>query len=128
MRVLVIDDSKAMRSIIKNILLDCFGHEFGFEIVEAGAGKEALEQLASFKDISLALVDWNLPDMTGHDFILTVRSKKEYNDVPLMMVTTETALSQVAMALKAGANEYLMKPFTKEMFLDKLTILGIPYK
>ena len=74
--------------------------------------------------ISLALVDWNMPRMNGLDFVRRLRSDPRYSSVLLMMVTTETQVEQMMQALEAGANEYVMKPFTKEIIADKLRLLG----
>ena len=121
MQALVIDDSKAVRSIIGKIM-----RELGFEkIVEAGDGREALSQLKDQGKPHIALVDWNMPEMNGYEFVCTVRADQTYDDVPLMMVTTETEMEQVIKALEAGANEYVMKPFTKDILREKLMILGL---
>jgi two-component system, chemotaxis family, chemotaxis protein CheY len=120
MRALVIDDSTAVRIIIKRILA-----ELGFEVHEAADGKDALERLKSIGGFQLAMVDWNMPVMNGYDLICTIRADHSLDGLKLMMVTTETELSQVAKALQAGANEYVMKPFTKDMILEKLTLLGL---
>ena len=120
MRVLVIDDSKAIRLILGKIL-----QEIGFETVEACDGVDALEKLKSDGKIDLALVDWNMPEMNGYEFVCAVRKDPNYEDLRMMMVTTETEMSQVVKALEAGANEYVMKPFTKEMILEKLNVMGI---
>lgn len=121
MRALVIDDSKAVRSIIGKIM-----RELGFgEIVEAGNGLEALERLKEKGKPQIALVDWNMPEMNGYEFVCAVRADSAYDDVPLMMVTTETEMAQVITALEAGANEYVMKPFTKDVLREKLIILGL---
>lgn len=119
MRALVVDDSRAMRRIIREIL-----SEFEFDVVEATNGKEALAHLAEMEVPELALVDWNMPEMNGYDLLCTLRGESRYDDLRVMMVTTETEVSQVAKALEAGANEYLMKPFTKEMMTAKLELLG----
>ena len=122
MRALVIDDSRAIRLILGNIV-----KEIGFDVLEAGNGLEALEQLKNAdSNIDLALVDWNMPEMNGYEFVCAVRKDSQYDDLLLMMVTTETEMSQVVKALEAGANEYLMKPFTKEMILEKLNVMGLP--
>ena len=121
MRALVIDDSKAVRSIIGKIM-----RELGFgEVVEAGNGLEALERLKEKGKPQIALVDWNMPEMNGYEFVCAVRADSAYDDVPLMMVTTETEMAQVITALEAGANEYVMKPFTKDVLREKLIILGL---
>jgi two-component system chemotaxis response regulator CheY len=120
MLALVIDDSRAVRAIIRNIL-----REMGTEVVEAGDGREALEQLRQNPDVELILVDWNMPEMNGLDFIRTVRTQSSYDGVRIVMVTTETEAQQVARALDAGANEYVMKPFTKEILVAKLNLLDV---
>ena len=120
MKALVVDDSKAMRSILKRILKD-----LGFEVFEAANGQEGLERLAKVGAPDLALVDWNMPEMNGLEFVRAVRSDPAYNNLRLMMVTTETETERVAAALEAGANEYIMKPFPKDALIEKLTMLGI---
>jgi two-component system, chemotaxis family, chemotaxis protein CheY len=121
MRALVIDDSSAVRHIIRRILTDV-----GFEIHEAADGQQALERLKAVGGFDIALVDWNMPVMNGYDLICAIRADHAHDPLKLMMVTTETELSQVAKALQAGANEYVMKPFTKEMIFEKLSLLGFP--
>lgn len=121
MQALVIDDSKAVRSIIGKIM-----RELGFaEIVEAENGREALNQLKAKGKPQIAMVDWNMPEMNGYEFVCAVRADSAYDDVPLMMVTTETEMDKVIKALEAGANEYVMKPFTKDILREKLMILGL---
>ncbi len=120
MRALVIDDSKAIRIILTKIL-----KEIGFSVFGAENGLKALDCIRDEGKMDLALVDWNMPEMNGYEFICEVRKNAELNDMQMMMVTTETEMSQVIKALKAGANEYLMKPFTKEMILEKLSLMGI---
>jgi two-component system, chemotaxis family, chemotaxis protein CheY len=120
MRALVIDDSRAMRAILGKIL-----KELGFEVTEAGHGREGLERLQQVEKPQLALVDWNMPEMNGLEFIRAVRADHTYDDMRLMMVTTESETSAMISALEAGANEYVMKPFTKDVILEKLAILGI---
>lgn len=121
MRALVVDDSRAVRMMLKRMLA-----EAGFdELFEAGDGKEALERLDEIGAPDVILVDWNMPEMNGLDLVRAVRSDAERRDVPIVMVTTETEINQVVRALAAGANEYVMKPFTKEIISDKLDLLGI---
>jgi two-component system chemotaxis response regulator CheY len=120
MRALVIDDSRAVRIIIGNILRD-----IGMEVVEAGNGREALDQLKHHPDVELVLVDWNMPVMNGLEFIQAVRAQRSYDGLRLLMVTTETETDQVLRALNAGANEYVMKPFTKDILLAKLSLLDV---
>ena len=118
---MVIDDSRAMRGILKRILLP-----LGFEIREAGNGKDALDQIWD-NDLkpALALIDWNMPEMNGLEFVMAVRKQKHLRQMTLMMVTTESEHGQIVRALAAGAHEYVIKPFTAEAIVEKLTYLGL---
>lgn len=120
MRVLLIDDSRAIRRIIGDMM-----QSLGFEVTEACNGIEALQRLEEFGAPDICFVDWNMPEMNGLEFIKAVRAKKEYYDLPLMMITTETEMERMAQAFVAGVNEYVMKPFDREMIIEKLNILGI---
>ena len=120
MRALVIDDSRAMRRIVARILAD-----LGYDIVEAADGQQALDVLASGPLPELACVDWNMPVMDGLTFVSKVRANREWRDLTLMMVTTESEQSQIVRALAAGAHEYLIKPFTADALRDKLLLLGL---
>ena len=120
MRVLVIDDSRAMRAILKNILFD-----EGFDVAEACNGQDGLNVLQQIGAPDLILVDWNMPEMNGLEFITYIRSGTQYPKVKILMVTTETEMTNVVKALESGADEYLMKPFSKKMLHEKLEILGL---
>ncbi len=120
MRVLVIDDSRAMRAILGKLM-----SELGFDVVTAAHGLEGLERLEEDDAIRLVLVDWNLPEMNGYEFTLAVRSDSGYDDVRLIMVTTETEQASVQKALDAGVDEYVMKPFTRETLVEKLSLLDL---
>lgn len=120
MQALVIDDSRTTRLILKQIL-----KQFGFEVSEAGDGKEALDVLARMERADLVLVDWDMPVMNGYEFLNAVRAQRVYDRLPLMMVTAHTETECVALALEAGANEYVMKPFTEDVIREKLELLGI---
>ena len=120
MRALVIDDSRAVRFIIAKIL-----DELGMEVLHAANGLEGLEQLKQAPDVDLMLVDWNMPEMNGLEFITAVRSRRAYDGVRILMVTSEAEGAQVARALQAGADEYLMKPFTRDVLVAKLGLLDI---
>jgi two-component system chemotaxis response regulator CheY len=118
-RVLVVDDSRAMRGILARILGSC-----GFAVVEAANGRQAYELLQSGESVDIALVDWNMPEMNGYDFICAVRQSHDWDAMPIMMVTTEAEVEQMTRALEAGANEYVMKPFTSDIIAGKLALLG----
>lgn len=121
MLALVIDDSRAMRMILRRILLDA-----GFDVVEAGDGQQALDVVAAAPEVpALALIDWNMPVMNGLEFVKAVRAEPAYKAMTLMMVTTESEHGQIVRALAAGAHEYVIKPFTAEAILDKLSLLGL---
>lgn len=120
-RAMVIDDSRAMRMILSSTLT-----ELGYEVSTAGNGQEALEYLADEKPgLQLMLVDWNMPGINGLEFVKRVRTMPFYASSALMMVTTETEVEQMVMALEAGANEYVMKPFTADIIADKLRLMGL---
>lgn len=120
MRALVIDDSRAVRIIIGQIL-----RELGMDVLVAGNGAEALEQIKQNPDVDLMLVDWNMPEMNGIDFIRAVRSQREFDAARILMVTSEAQSDHVTEAINAGANEYLMKPFSKEVLVAKLNLLDV---
>lgn len=120
MAALVVDDSKAMCSLLGHILRGA-----GFEVIEASDGQEALDYLQGTHTINLVLVDWNMPSMDGYAFLHAVRALPDYHLLCVMMVTAESEIEQVSKALAAGADEYLMKPFTRDAVLEKLNLLGI---
>lgn len=120
MHALVIDDSRAMRMILRRVLAGA-----GFTCSEAGDGREALDLLESGLLPDVCLIDWNMPVMDGYTFVTRVRKVPQWRNVTLMMVTTESEHSQIVAALAAGAHEYVIKPFTAEAILDKLALLGL---
>ena len=120
MRALVVDDSKTMRSVLRMILKGS-----GFEVTEAGNGREALASLETSGTPDVALVDWNMPEMNGYEFLCAARSRPELETMKIVMVTTETELGQMQNALQRGADEYVMKPFTRDSITEKLQLLGL---
>ena len=107
MRVLVVDDSKTMRRIVKGVL-ETVG---ATAVEEAVDGQDALSKVDAFKP-DLILLDWNMPVMDGLTFVKAFRGKGM--KTPVIMVTTEAGKSQVVEAIKAGINNYAVKPFTPE--------------
>ena len=122
MKVLIVDDSRATRAILKRIL-----KPLGCECIEAADGQKGLVQLQDHPDTVVALVDWNMPNMDGLQFVQAVRSDDSNADVLLMMVTTESEIQRVSFAMDAGANEYIVKPFTQDIIVQKLRILGLDF-
>jgi two-component system chemotaxis response regulator CheY len=120
MRALVVDDSRAMRLILGRVL-----RERGYDVAEAGDGREALQVLGSGPLPDVILVDWNMPVMNGLELVQTVRADGAYAGVRVVMVTTESEATHVMQALEAGADEYLFKPFTPEAVAEKLGMLGL---
>src|SRR5579862_7972380 len=117
-QAMIVDDSRAVRMVISRDLAG-----LGYEVSAAADGLEALERLR--EEISLVLVDWNMPRMNGLEFVEKLRADPRYAAVKVMMVTTETEVEQMIKALAAGADEYVMKPFTQEILADKLRIMGL---
>ena len=119
-KALVVDDSRAMRTILSQSL-----KEAGFaEVSQAANGREGYEFLVGHPDTELCLVDWNMPEMTGIQMVEAVRKEDALGSVRIMMVTTETEAAHMQRAIEAGANEYVMKPFTKDVIAQKLRVLG----
>ncbi|GGQ63112.1 response regulator [Couchioplanes azureus] len=121
MLAMVVDDSRAMRAILRRLLAAT-----GCEVVEADNGRSALDALNTMETIpDLALVDWNMPEVNGLEFIGAVRAQPQLRDITLMMVTTESDPRQIVKAMAAGAHEYIIKPFTADVITDKLSFLGL---
>ena len=113
MKILVVDDSSTMRRIIKNTL-----SKIGFEDAdEAEDGADALKKMGG---IELVVTDWNMPNMDGLTLVKTLRSNPVFKNVPIIMVTTEAAKNEIIEAIKAGVNNYVIKPFTQEVFKQKI--------
>jgi two-component system chemotaxis response regulator CheY len=120
-KALVVDDSRAVRMILAKNL-----KELGYEVREAANGKEALDVIeAEGAAVKLVLADWNMPEMNGIDLLKRLRQNPQLSSLVVVMVTTETELDQMAAALEAGANEYVMKPFTKDILVEKLQLIGV---
>ena len=121
LKLLVVDDSSTMRRIIKNTL-----QRLGFEdVLEAEHGVEAWQILERTPDVNVLITDWNMPEMNGLDLVRKVRAEKRYENMPIIMVTTEGGKAEVITALKAGVNNYIVKPFTPQVLKEKLEdVLG----
>ena len=122
MKILVVDDSSTMRRIIVNTL-----GRLGYKDVVQGAdGVEAWDALQNNPDIGVVITDWNMPNMNGLELVKKIRAEEKYIDVPIIMVTTEGGKAEVITALKAGVNNYIVKPFTPQVLKEKLqAVLGV---
>ena len=115
MKILLVDDSRTMRNIQKKILETLGSVEFS----EASDGLEALKAIESTPGgFQLILIDWNMPNMDGITLVGRVRMTDK--KTPLIMVTTEAEKSRVLEAIKAGVNNYALKPFTPDALLEKV--------
>ncbi|MFZ5452932.1 MAG: response regulator [Thermodesulfobacteriota bacterium] len=115
MKVLVADDFATMRKIVRNIL-----KQIGFDdIVEAEDGQAAL-QVLKHENIGLVVTDWNMPNMTGLELLEKIRKDPKTANLPVLMVTAEGLKENVVAAVKAGVNNYVVKPFTAEVLQEKL--------
>jgi two-component system chemotaxis response regulator CheY len=122
-RALVIDDSRVARAMVTRALAGLY------EISQADCAEAALETLdtlAGSDPFALVVVDWNMPGMTGVEFVRQLRMSDSYADVKILMITTEVETQGVITALEAGVDEYLMKPFSRAAVLEKLALLGLP--
>lgn len=122
MKLLVVDDSSTMRRIIKNTL-----QRLGYEdIYEAENGVEAWDILDKNSDMGVLITDWNMPEMNGLDLVKKTRADERFTDIPIIMITTEGGKVEVITAIKAGVNNYIVKPFTPQVLKEKLeVVLGV---
>lgn len=123
MKMLIVDDSKAMRTFLGYI-----AQEISFITTEACDGREGLKTLIQNdprEPFDVALVDWEMPNMNGLEFVQAVRRNQDFSELKLLMVTTLNSTERIAEALNSGASDFLMKPVTKEMLSEKLQILGV---
>jgi len=114
MKFLVVDDSATMRRIVVNSLKR-IGYD---ECVEAGDGAEALEAFDG--SIGFVITDWNMPNMSGLDFVKSLRATAGGKDVPILMVTTRSVREDIVAAAQAGVNNYVVKPFTPQVLKEKI--------
>jgi two-component system, chemotaxis family, chemotaxis protein CheY len=114
-KILVVDDFATMRKVVRNLL-----KQGGYDdIVEAEDGVMALKALKSQK-IDFVVSDWNMPNMSGLELLKAVRADAELAKTPFLMVTAEALQDNVVAAVKAGVNNYIVKPFTAEVLNEKI--------
>jgi len=116
MKVLIIDDSATMRKIVRSAL-EAMG---SFEIEEAENCDDGLKKLLEGLAVNLILVDWNMPGMTGIDFTKSVRGNPTISKTPIVMITSNAEKEHVLSAVMAGVNDYMAKPFTPDVFAQKI--------
>jgi len=120
-RVLIVDDSRATQVALSRIV-----EPLGFTCILASHGEEALARLDEHDgEFAFALVDWNMPVMDGFTFVKTIRGQRRYAALPVVMVSAEIDRRMIARALMAGADEYVMKPFDREILVEKMSSLGL---
>jgi len=122
LKLLVVDDSSTMRRIIKNTLAR-LGYK---DILEGADGVEGWNAMDANPDIEMLITDWNMPEMNGLELVKKVRADERFTDLPIIMVTTEGGKAEVITALKAGVNNYIVKPFTPQVLKEKLgAVMGV---
>jgi len=122
MTILVVDDSRIMRNIVRNALAQSPKFERAV-FLEAPDGAAALRILEE-KDVDLLLLDWNMPNLNGIDLVRRLRARLEHKSLPIIMITSEAAKYNVIEAVKAGVNDYLIKPVSDRSLLEKIERLG----
>lgn len=116
MKVLSVDDSAIIRKIIRGS-----AETLGLDFLEAGDGQEALNLLDDeYKDVSLILLDWNMPVMDGFTTLQYLKADERFKSIPVMMVTTEAERTNIVRAIQAGAKHYLVKPFSPEDLMSTM--------
>lgn len=126
MNLLIVDDSKVMRNVIKNFLLGYFKKPDynNVNIFEAEDGLVAMENIKK-ENIDIMFLDWNMPNMDGEEVVEAVRANHLWDDVHIIMATTEGSKINVLKAIKKGADGYIVKPFNQEIIYKALdTIIG----
>lgn len=118
--VLLVDDSRAVRLVGRRMM-----GTFGLEVLEAEDGKQALEVVRANPELDAILLDWNMPIMDGMEFLTALRAEDRQKQPIVVMCTTENDMPRIVQAMQAGANEYIMKPFTEDIVRDKLEETGV---
>lgn len=114
MKFLVVDDSATMRRIVVNSL-----QRIGFnETVEAADGVEALAKYDA--SIDFVITDWNMPNMSGTELTKALRARADGKTVPVLMVTARSVRDDILVAMEAGVNNYIVKPFTPQVLKEKI--------
>ncbi len=118
MKILTVDDARTVRTMVRNIL-----EENGHEVHEAEDGVVAMNLVAK-QTFDLILLDWEMPEMDGLTFLTRFRQEEISPETKVVMLTSLNKMSNILKAMDAGADEYIMKPFTPDMVLDKIQVVG----
>jgi two-component system chemotaxis response regulator CheY len=118
--ILIVDDCKFTAKVLSRVM-----QELGFDVHTAFSAEEAVRFLETHEPPTLFLVDWVMPGMSGVEFLSYVRQQPGMKNTPVVMVTGERDITKVTEALRGGADEYIMKPFSKEIIEEKLKLIGI---
>jgi len=115
MKILTVDDSALVRRMVKSSIASA-----GYDALEAANGQQALDVLSDHDDVALVVLDWNMPVMDGLTCLKEIRAGERTKTVPVMMLTTESQRDSMIAAIRAGANNYLSKPFRPEQLAVKI--------
>jgi two-component system chemotaxis response regulator CheY len=120
-KILILDDSPTMQRILVNTL-----NKAGYPVVDAASdGDEGLKKLAADRTYDLILTDWNMPVMTGIDFLKAVKADDAIKHIPVIMVTSRNVKEDILLAIKSGARDYIVKPFTPEAIKEKIGSINV---
>lgn len=119
-KILLVDDTRTVRSICSKIV-----SSMGFEVLEAENGKVALQSVRDNPDLKMILLDWHMPVMDGMTFLKTLRGDRSLTQPRVVMCTTQNRIQDISAALSAGADEFIMKPFTEEIVREKIFEAGV---
>ena len=119
MKALIVDDSRAMRRLLSHLC-----NNISCDTIEACDGRAGLKEAKSNLPFDIALLDWDMPEMNGLELLRELRSDQQFTDTKIMMVTSHNSMDDITAAVESGADDFLMKPITEEMFVDKMRLLG----
>jgi two-component system chemotaxis response regulator CheY len=116
MKAIVVDDSRMMRTVEQRAL-----ESMGWEVAQASNGVEALSVMSGMDPVNLALVDWQMPEMDGLTLVKQMRADARYGQVTIIMVSSNAVMESIQEALDAGANDFVMKPFSVDALKERIT-------
>jgi two-component system chemotaxis response regulator CheY len=115
MKAIVVDDSRMMRTVEQRAL-----ESMGWEVAHAANGVEALDVMGKMEPVHLALVDWQMPEMDGLTLVKQMRADARYEQVTIIMVSSNAVMESIQEALDAGANDFVMKPFSVDALKERI--------